>query len=328
MDSGDAETSPDIARLRERLFIDPRNVAAMRDLARLLECAGDLPGAVDLRQRALRVDPYDLDSILELGRLWHELADPARAESWYRRALALDPDSDEAAAGLTALAQADSLSSAYIRTLFDQYADRFDRELVGALGYRAPELAASLLTRAGLAPGAADILDLGCGTGLSGLALKPLARSLDGVDLSPGMIGKARERNIYRNLAVDEATAFLTASADSWDVIAAVDMLNYIGDLTQIFCAAAARLRAGGLLVGTVEKREEGGVVLTDKRRHRHGLDALSAALATAGLRSVEFVADALRTEGGAPVDGIIFAAQRNHHLPNGIAGATLTAST
>jgi predicted TPR repeat methyltransferase len=285
----------------------------------LLEGAGDLPGAVDLRQRALRVDPYDLDSILELGRLWRELADVERAQSWYRRALALDPNSAEAAAGLTGLEHGHGLSQAYIRTLFDQYADRFDRDLLGALGYRAPELAASLLARAGMAPGAADILDLGCGTGLSGLALKPFARSLDGVDLSPAMIGKARERAIYRTLATGEATAFLAGASDSWDVIAAVDMLNYIGDLTPIFIAVAARLRSGGILVGTVERNAGSGVMLSEKRRHRHGADALSAALGAAGMRPVDLVEDTLRTEAGTAVAGIIFTACRNDDAADGV---------
>ena len=53
-------------------------------------------------------------------------------------------------------------------------------------------------------PGRAElaILDLGCGTGLAGAAFKPLAARLDGVDLSPAMIEKARARQIYDHLQV------------------------------------------------------------------------------------------------------------------------------
>jgi predicted TPR repeat methyltransferase len=310
MEQDRTETEHGIDRLRQLLFLDPRDVFAMRDLARLLEQSGDLPGAVDLHQRALRVDPYRLDSILDLGRLWHELADPARARSWYRRALDLDPESAEAEAGLAAVERGAGLSDAYIRTLFDQYADRFDDELLGVLAYRAPELVASLLTRLGPASADRDILDLGCGTGLSGLALIPFARTLDGVDLSPAMIAKAGGRGLYRTLVVTEARAFLDASLESWDVIAAVDMLNYIGDLAPIVSAAARRLRPGGILAGTVEKRAEGTVTLTDRRRHAHRSDALSAILVAAGLRPIEMLEGTLRTEGGAPVTGIIFAAR------------------
>jgi len=47
-----------------------------------------------------------------------------------------------------------------------------------------------------------EILDAGCGTGLVGVALAERgARSIDGVDLSPGMIAKAKETGVYRRLA-------------------------------------------------------------------------------------------------------------------------------
>lgn len=305
------EKRSDAESLRERLLLAPQDTGAMRELAVFLESSGDLPGAIDLFQRALRVDPYRVDTVLELGRLWRELGDIDRARSWFARALSIDPDCTLAGEGLASLGDSDALTPAYIRTLFDQYADRFDADLVGTLKYQAPGLVAALLARCGVAEGSADLLDLGCGTGLSGLALKPFARGLDGADLSPGMVAKARARGIYDDLAVGEAAAFLTQAGKSWDVIAAVDMLNYIGDLTPIFRSATVRLRPGGLLAGTVEKRVEGGQALSEKRRYRHGTDHLRAAIDAAGLELVELSEADLRQEGGLPVAGLIFAAGR-----------------
>lgn len=303
--------SGEIEGLRERLLLDPRDTDAMRALAVLLEEAHDLPSAVDLYQRALRVDPYQVEVLASLGRLWTVLGDAARARSWFERALSIEPDHAEAQAGLAALEAPEALTPAYIRTLFDQYADRFDADLTGTLKYQAPALVAALLARCCIAGGKIDLLDLGCGTGLSGAALKPLARTLDGVDLSPRMVSKAEARGIYDMLAVGEAEAFLAGAAKSWDVIAAVDMLNYLGDLGPIFRLVAERLRVGGLLVGTVEKRIEGGQALSEKRRYRHGEDHVRAALDGAGLVLVEMSEAALRQEGGAPVAGLVFAARR-----------------
>jgi predicted TPR repeat methyltransferase len=283
----------------------------MCDLAVLLGAAGDLPGAIDLYQRALRVDPYDTDVLVRLGRLWNWLGDLERARSWFTRALSIDPDCADAAAGLADLSDPGTLSPAYIRTLFDQYAERFDEDLTSTLAYRAPQEVAAMAGRCGIAPGAADILDLGCGTGLSGLALRPFAARLDGVDLSPLMVAKAEGRRLYDHLAVAEAQAYLDRSDRDWDVIAAVDMLNYVGALTPIFVSAAARIRPSGWLIGTVEKRIEGGTVLTDKRRHTHGEDHLRDALAAAQLTVVEIADATLRQEGGQPVAGLIFAARR-----------------
>jgi predicted TPR repeat methyltransferase len=298
--------------LRDCLLLAPQDTGAMWKLAILLENSGDLPGAIDLYQRALRVDPYRVAWLTELGRLWRVLGDIERARSWFARALSVGPDSGEAAAGLASLDAAEGLTEAYIRTLFNQYADRFDTDLVVTLRYQAPALVAALIARWGVVEGSADLLDLGCGTGLSGAALKPFARTMDGVDLSPGMVAKAKARGIYDTLAVAEAEAFLAAAARSWDIVAAVDMLNYIGELARIFRATAAQLRPGGLFAGTVEKRGEGGQALSEMRRYRHGEDHVRAALDAAGLCLVEMSQAVLRQEGGMPVAGLVFAARRS----------------
>jgi len=298
-----------IAALRDRLLLAPRDSGAMAELAGLFEEAGDLPAAIDLHQRALRVDPYQIDIVLALAALWNTLGDTARARSWFTRALAIDPDCAPAAAGLSADG-ADGLTPAYIRTLFDQYAPRFDQDLTGSLAYRAPDAVAAALDRAGLAANASDILDLGCGTGLSGLALRRFARRLEGIDLSPGMIAQARARAIYDALSVADATDFLVAAGRAWDAVAAVDMLNYVGDLAPLFVAAASGLAKDGILAGTVEKGED-GVTLTRKRRYAHGADHLEGALAAAGLSMLDLAEEPLRNEGGVPVAGLVFVARR-----------------
>jgi len=307
MENSPPDTTDRTALLRERLFLSPNDSGAMCELARLLEGAGDLPQAIDLYQRALRVDPYQPDVALSLGRAWMALGDGARALSWFNRALAIDPDDGEAQAAVESAGSGESITPAYVRTLFDQYADRFDADLVGTLKYQAPRLVAEMLARHAIADGAADILDLGCGTGLSGAALKRFARRLDGVDLSPRMVEKARDRGVYDALAVGDVVAFLDGASAPWDAIAAVDVLNYLDDLAPVFTASAKRLRPGGLFAGTVEKREEGGRALTEKRRYRHGRDHLETAAQQAGLTLLQVVEDELRREGGSGVTGLVF---------------------
>ena len=58
------------------------------------------------------------------------------------------------------------------------------------------------------------ILDLGCGTGLSGAAFKDLAAKLHGVDLSPAMIEKSRAREIYDRLSEDDVVGAVATAAE------------------------------------------------------------------------------------------------------------------
>lgn len=298
-------TTDEIFALRERLLIDPQNIGTMQELAALLEAGGDIPGAIDLYQRALRIDPYETAMMLRLAGAWAALSDAGQSRRWLTRALSIDPDCAEAARLLSALDGDDRLTAAYVRTLFDQYADRFDAELMHTLHYQAPRLVADALRRCGV--DGADILDLGCGTGLSGEALRPFARRLDGVDLSPRMVERAQARGIYDSLSVDDAEAYLRRADRRWQIIAAVDMLNYVGDLGPLFGLAARCLDQGGLLVGTVEKAADGGVALTAKRRYVHGADHVRAAARSAGLDLCDLVEGTLRTEARSEVAGLIF---------------------
>jgi predicted TPR repeat methyltransferase len=85
--------------------------------------------------------------------------------------------------------------SEYVQQLFDQYAQKFDSHLVEVLSYSVPDKLAELLRpHAESSRAKWAMLDLGCGTGLSGAAIAPYARELVGVDLSSKMLEKARER--------------------------------------------------------------------------------------------------------------------------------------
>ena len=99
-------------------------------------------------------------------------------------------------------------SDDYVRETFDHFAEDFDKQLLEDLEYRAPKLVHALFRDVcGADPGNLDILDAGCGTGLSGLDFKQYARSLTGVDLSPEMLKLAKDRGIYDELLETELAA-------------------------------------------------------------------------------------------------------------------------
>src|SRR5262245_14473191 len=152
---------------------------------------GDLAGAADLFAQAVELAPAFASAWFALGDAREKLGQDADAIYAFRKVVALDHhDRHGAGLHLTRL-HADGLRempTEYVRTLFDQYADRFDTALVKGLAYRGPELLAALLKDASVTAGRAQpfraALDLGCGTGLGGAAIQTFVEHLVGVDLS------------------------------------------------------------------------------------------------------------------------------------------------
>ncbi len=82
---------------------------------------------------------------------------------------------------------------------YQQWAESYDEELEGQ-GYAQPRRCADALTAA-LPDRDAPIIDLGCGTGLAGLALSQAGYTcIDGCDFSSEMLDRAGKRGIYRRL--------------------------------------------------------------------------------------------------------------------------------
>ena len=90
-------------------------------------------------------------------------------------------------------------TEAETRDVYDAWADSYEAEVAGN-GYATPARCAAALARVS-DDLAAPVLDFGCGTGLSGLALRNAGfTTIDGVDLSAGMIAEAGEKEVYRSL--------------------------------------------------------------------------------------------------------------------------------
>ena len=163
----------------------------------------------------------------------------AAAAKAYARLLALDPDDHGGAAvRLAAMGLGDTpgrAPEAYVEMLFDQHAAVFDDILVDQLGYHVP-----LLVRQALldhAPGPFQrVLDLGCGTGLAGVALADMTGHRTGIDLSANMIDLAAEHELYDDLYVGDAVSFVQEVDDEpWDLVVATDVLPYLGDVAALF---------------------------------------------------------------------------------------------
>lgn len=156
----------------------------------------------------------------------------------------------------------------------------------------------------------ADILDLGCGTGLFGVAARPWCHSLVGVDVSPGMLAVAASKSAYEDLVAADLLDHLRAcDGDAFNAIVAADVLCYLGDLTELFEQAHRICRAGGIFGFSVENDflATADYQLRSTGRFAHRVGYVRALAQRFGF--AERVADqvTIRFENGSPVIGMVF---------------------
>lgn len=129
------------------------------------------------------------------------------------------------------------------RALYDDWAASYDAEITEN-GYATPARVAEALARH-TTDLAVPILDFGCGTGLSGLALKSQGFAvIDGADLSADMLKVARARGIYRNLWQVEAGDPIPPG---YRAITAIGVIGVGAAPPQTFDTVMAALAPGGL---------------------------------------------------------------------------------
>jgi len=284
-------------------------------LAEAAQDAGALETALQEGRRALELRP-DAESIHTVhGQTLYALSaagNPDKAEQEAAAWLDAHPDSPTArhlAPALMEVPPPERASGPYIRATFDAFAESFDDRL-GTLDYAGPELVAGLL-RAACPDGVDALLDLGCGTGLVGPVVRPLAQRLEGLDLSPEMLARAAERSVYDALHEADAEAFLTADHDAWDGVIAADVLIYLGALEPLAAAVAGALRADGLFIATTEEAAAESWMLQPSGRYQHSRRYLMRVLEAAGLIVERLETVVLRYEGDRPVDALAVVARR-----------------
>ena len=196
----------------------------------------------------------------------------------------------------------------YVEALFDSYARTFETSLVQKLVYRVPELVLAAIEARGVRRFRRAI-DLGCGTGLMGAALRPFVDRLDGCDISSSMLRKAEAKAIYDRL---EKADLQTLSIDpmSVDLVVAADVFLYVGALERIMATVAAGLAPDGLFAFSVEKHEgPRDMALRPSRRYAHSQAYLRRVVAAAGMEVASMQTAVIRMDRGEPIEGLIVVA-------------------
>ncbi len=134
---------------------------------------------------------------------------------------------------------------------YKSWAKSYDREVGEENGYAQPTRCAQTLRHHLLPDSQPRILDAGCGSGLSGVALHDAGFvKLDGCDFSPQMLAVAREKNIYTNLFEADLNAGLPAVKNGmYDAITCVGIFSF-GHVHPTACHELLRiLKPPGIFV-------------------------------------------------------------------------------
>lgn len=262
--------------------------------------------ALQALDEALALDPREPEAWSQRGHLMRESGQLGEAARCYEEAL---KHGAEPALHRHYLASVQDLREppppppVYAGALFDQYADDFQDHLLAQLRYAAPET----LLRPLLADGRRIVLalDLGCGTGLCGRLIAPIADAVEGVDASHAMVERARASGAYREVRHGDLLGFLRTGTAPADLIVAADVFIYVGPLDAVFAAAAARLASGGRFAFSVEQADPGrDLQLRPSLRYAHSRERIEHLAAEHGFVVQAIEAGPIREEQGRPVMG------------------------
>lgn len=301
----------------QALKLNPDFAIAWQNQGNLLARINKWDEAVAAYSRVLALHPRNTTAYDALGKTLYRARRVEEAIQVYRQWLQADPESSVARhmlAACTGEAIPTRASDGYVRDVFDGFAGSFD-QVLDQLGYRAPTLIKEMLERTLPQPSTSLIVaDAGCGTGLCADFLRPRAKQLVGIDLSSGMLARARARDTYDQLIEAELSDWLASQRDAYDLIVSADTLCYFGSLEGVLTGAARALRPGGLLLFTVEKASElvSAYELHPSGRYSHVERYVREVLARATLTPVNVESVVLRREGGHEVNGLLVCAQRS----------------
>jgi predicted TPR repeat methyltransferase len=295
--------------LEEALAQEPGNVEALGHCATALAELGDTSGALARVDRVLALDAGLGQAWSLRGQLLKALGRADEAVASFGEAIArgADPELNRYyRAALTGREPPATAPRRYVQSLFDTYAQGFDEHLVQVLRYRAPQVLAQGLQAMGRRFSRA--LDLGCGTGLCGPLVRPMAQVLHGVDLSATMVRRSSALGAYDQVVQSDLAAYLGQTAERYDLAIAADVFIYVGALDEVFEGVARVMEPGGVFCLSVERAPEGKeLALQGSLRYAHSRRYIEKLAAQSGFDVCSVSEHAVREDQRVAIAGLYF---------------------
>jgi predicted TPR repeat methyltransferase len=304
-----------ITALQKATELEPRYGDAWFNLGDAYYCSGLLQEAAAAFRSCIRLVPQHAEAQFNLSIALHDMKQMDDAVESLQRTIELAPANEAARHMLAALTgkTPDSAPSQFVTNLFDQYSGHFEQDLINRLEYRIPSLLRQLLGQCLPKDHRfSRVVDLGCGTGLSGQAFHDMAHHLIGIDISAKMLQMARDKDIYHDLIHGDVCEELQLLPGLYDLFIATDVMVYIGNLAPLFKAVALKAGPEAFFVFSVESVAGRDFILQPTGRYGHASPYIARLAASCGFQVLTREEAPIRKEGDAWIPGEIFILKNN----------------
>jgi predicted TPR repeat methyltransferase len=156
-----------------------------------------------------------------------------------------------------------------------------------------------------------EILDLGCGTGSLARTLRPYARTLVGVDLSPDMLFKAEEIGLYDSLYKKDLNQYLGEILNHYDTVVAAAVLIHFFNLDKIFFLVRDSLKVNGRFIFSIFEETQKNRDLNSFLMYSHSDDYITALADRLNFKIIYRQKDTHEYHRGIPVPAIIYVLEK-----------------
>lgn len=269
--------------------------------------------ALSYFMQVLEQDPDHIKTHINIAAIALQNNQKQKAIDHYEKALILNPDNEEIQYILSALQKKNHpfnrSPKQYVENLFDQYAGHYNEHLTKMLKYQLPEKVELVLYEQLNPQKNHTVLDLGCGTGLMGRILSPFSNNIIGIDLSSNMLNEAKKTGYYAELYQKDCFEYL--DQQNFDLILALELCPYIGDIYPLLQSIYQALLPGGLFIFSIESTTQDAYTLSEHARYQHNVHWVKQQILSLQFTIIEEEPVTLRTQNTQPVSGLLFVIKR-----------------
>ena len=301
--------------LRQAIALKPDLAEAHSNLGITLQELGRLGEAEASYTQAIALKPDYAEAHYNLGDVYKKIGKHSRAVECFEKVLELSSEDFLGAtlqlASLGKRKIPDKTPEKYMQEFYRKKSKRWSDLDIKQDKYRGHLLIENAFKITHNPSKQVEILDLGCGTGSLARTLRPYARTLVGVDLSPDMLFKAKEIGLYDSLYKKDLNQYLGEILNHYDTVVAAAVLIHFFNLDNIFFLVRESLKVNGRFIFSIFEETKKNRDLNSFLMYSHSDDYVTELADRLNLKIIYRQKDTHEYHRGIPVTAIIYVLEK-----------------